>query len=181
MSGTSWSWSLMPVRQARAPRCMGFCIDRCLWHCSPGYNHPWFSDAAFRIGEVALPVSARRAPSSAAPASCPSSCGLVPCAPLPLFPAPHLLFGGGSGSSASNSVATELRLLLSGHRLDPAEGFFDALADALADGVAAMPRRAPVDRRASAAGVLRDMRRHPHRSQLVDEVLRVIAPCRRRA
>src|SRR5919106_812256 len=35
---------------------------------------------------------------------------------------------------------------------------------------AAMPRRAPVDRRASIAGVLGDMRRHIHRTQFVNEV-----------
>jgi hypothetical protein len=39
--------------------------------------------------------------------------------------------------------ATRPRLLLSVHRFDPAKGFFDALAEALADGVAGMPRRAP--------------------------------------
>ena len=46
---------------------------------------------------------------------------------------------GGEGEGEADPIeATELRLLLSGHRLDPAKGFFDALAEALADGVAAM-------------------------------------------
>src|SRR5207342_3324172 len=66
--------------------------------------------------------------------------------------------------------AAELCLLLTGYRLDPTEGFLDPLANALARRVAAMPGRPPVDRRASITGVLRYMRRHLHRSQLVDEV-----------
>jgi hypothetical protein len=58
--------------------------------------------------------------------------------------------------------------------LDPAEGFLDALADALARPIAGMPRGAPVDRRTAAAHILRDMRPHPHRAQLIDEVLHII-------
>jgi hypothetical protein len=41
-------------------------------------------------------------------------------------------------------------------------------------GIAAEPRRACVDRRTSATGVLRLMRRHCHRAQLIDEVFRVV-------
>jgi len=44
----------------------------------------------------------------------------------------------------------------------------------LARAIAGMPCRARVDGRASIAGVLGDMRRHPHRAQFVDEVLHVI-------
>ena len=43
-------------------------------------------------------------------------------------------------------ATTELRLLLPGHRLDPAERLFDALADALTAGIAAVPRRARDER-----------------------------------
>ena len=58
------------------------------------------------------------------------------------------IVGGGSESEGPpDATATaELRLLLPGHRLDPAERLFDALADALTDGIAAVPRRARVDR-----------------------------------
>ena len=41
-------------------------------------------------------------------------------------------------------------------------------------GIAAVPRRACVDRRTSAAGVLRHVRRHCHRAPLIDEVFRVV-------
>ena len=88
----------------------------------------------------------------------------------------HQIVGGGSeGEGPPDAAATaELRLLLPGHRLISAERLFDALADALTDGIAAVPRRACVDRRTSAAGVLRHMRRHCHRAQLIDEVFRVV-------
>jgi site-specific DNA recombinase len=43
--------------------------------------------------------------------------------------------------------------------------YFDALADALAHGVAPMPGRTPVDGRAPSAGVLSHMGRHPHGPQ----------------
>src|ERR1700728_1822934 len=89
---------------------------------------------------------------------------------------PHQIVGGGSeGEGPSDAIpATEPRLLLPGDRLDPAEGLLDALADALADGIAAMPGRSPINRRAAAAGVLRNMRRHLHRAQFVDEVFCVV-------
>src|SRR6266550_2504715 len=48
------------------------------------------------------------------------------------------------------------------------------LWDALADGIAAVPGRSRVDRRAAAAGVLCNMRRHVHRAQLVDEVFCIV-------
>ena len=70
--------------------------------------------------------------------------------------------------------STELGLLLASDGLDPAEGLLDPLADSLAERITAMPRCPPVDRRTSTAGVLGDMGRHPHRAQLVDEVLGVI-------
>ena len=38
-----------------------------------------------------------------------------------------------------------------------------------------MTRRAPVDRRASPVGVLRDVRAHVHRPELVDEVLSIVS------
>jgi hypothetical protein len=78
------------------------------------------------------------------------------------LPQSNQIVGGGSeGEGPPDAAATaELRLLLPGHRLDPAECLFDALADALADGIAAVPRRSSVDCRTSAAGVLRYMRRH---------------------
>jgi hypothetical protein len=63
---------------------------------------------------------------------------------------------------------------LPGDLLDPAECLLDALADALADGIAAVPGRSPINRRTAAAGVLRNVRRHLHRAQFVDEVFRVV-------
>ena len=65
-------------------------------------------------------------------------------------------------------------LFLPGDRLDPAECLLDALADALADGISAVPGCSSVDRRAAAAGVLRNVRRHVHRAQFVDEVFCVV-------
>src|ERR1700685_1231040 len=85
---------------------------------------------------------------------------------------PHQIVGGGSeGKSPSDAfTATEPGLLLPGDRLDPAE----CLLDALADRVAAVPGRSPINRRTAAAGVLRNMRRHLHRAQFVDEVFYVV-------
>src|SRR5919106_2876927 len=56
---------------------------------------------------------------------------------------PHQIVSGGSeGEGPSDAVAAaELRLPLPGDGLDPAERLLDALADALADGIAAVPRR----------------------------------------
>jgi len=45
-----------------------------------------------------------------------------------------------------------------GHRLGPAEGFLDAFADALGDGVAGVAGGSAVDCRTAAVGILRDMR-----------------------
>lgn len=71
-------------------------------------------------------------------------------------------------------AAAEPGLVLVGQNLDPTERLFDALPDALGDGIAAMPRRAPADRGTAAADVLPHARRHPHRAQLIDGVLRVV-------
>lgn len=49
-------------------------------------------------------------------------------------------------------AAAEPGLVLVGQNLDPTERLFDA-PDALADGIAAMPRRAPADRGTAAADV----------------------------
>jgi hypothetical protein len=54
-------------------------------------------------------------------------------------------------ASCDRRSATESGLLLPGDRLDPAEYFLDALADALANDIAAVPGRSPVNRRAAAA------------------------------
>ena len=54
--------------------------------------------------------------------------------------------------------------------LDPSEGFLDAFADLLGDGVPGVAGRAPVDRGAPVAGVLRDMRREPQLADTGDEV-----------
>lgn len=70
--------------------------------------------------------------------------------------------------------ASEARLLLSGDGLDPVKAFFDLFADALADGVAHMARRAAVDRRGAPVVVLHGMRRDLHRAQFVDEIVGVI-------
>ena len=58
---------------------------------------------------------------------------------------------------------------------DPAEGFLDPLADALAQSVAGMARRAAVDRRRAAVRILRYVRRRVHRAQFTDEVLGVVS------
>src|SRR5215203_6211017 len=77
---------------------------------------------------------------------------------------PHQIVGRGSeGKGPSDAItAAEPGLLLPGNRLDPAECLLDALADALTDGIAAMPGCSPIDRGTAAAGVLRNMRRHVH-------------------
>src|SRR5262249_14489088 len=67
------------------------------------------------------------------------------------------------------SETPELGLAQSTDALDPAERFLDAFADALAGGVARMPRRAPIDRRAAASGVLGHMRAHVHAAQFLDK------------
>ena len=57
----------------------------------------------------------------------------------------QIVGGGSEGEGPPDATATaELRLLLPGHRLEPAERLFDALADALTDGIAAVPRRASI-------------------------------------
>src|SRR5450755_963554 len=88
----------------------------------------------------------------------------------------HQIVGGGSqGKSPSDAItATEPGLLLPGDGLDPAECLFDALADALADGIAAVPGRSPINRRTAAVGVLCNMRCHVHRAQFVDEVFCIV-------
>jgi hypothetical protein len=78
----------------------------------------------------------------------------------------------------------ELGLGQSAHTLDPAEDFLDALADALARGIARMPCRAPVDRRAPTAGVLRHVRAHVQPAQFLDKVggiVTAVGPQRDRA
>src|SRR6202035_3708920 len=89
---------------------------------------------------------------------------------------PRQIVGGGrEGEGPPDAIASsKLGLPLSGDRLDPAEGFFDPLANALADSVAGMARRAAVNRRRATARILRHMQRHFHRAQFVDEILRVI-------
>lgn len=52
----------------------------------------------------------------------------------------------------------EADLAQPGHRVGPAEGFLGPLADALAEGVAGITGRPPVDRRAPPVGVLRQVR-----------------------
>jgi hypothetical protein len=55
--------------------------------------------------------------------------------------------GGRQGEGTPVALASsKLGLLLSGDWRDPAEGFFDPLADALADSVAGVAHRAPVER-----------------------------------
>src|SRR6267378_7615369 len=59
----------------------------------------------------------------------------------------HEVIGGdGEDEDRLNlGQAANLDLTEAGNRLDPAERFLDALAAALADGVAGMAQRAPVD------------------------------------
>src|SRR5262249_11199294 len=67
----------------------------------------------------------------------------------------------------------EARLAQAADRLDPAERLLDPFSDALASAIAGIARCAPVDRRP--ARLLRHMRAHPHLTQLVNEIGRVIA------
>src|SRR5262249_14956145 len=69
----------------------------------------------------------------------------------------------------------QLDLAQPGDGLHPAERLLDPLADALARRVAAMTRSPFVDRRPSAAGVLRDMRAHVDGAQFLDEVGGIVA------
>lgn len=58
---------------------------------------------------------------------------------------PHEIIGGGAEGEGPDAVAaTELRLLLAGDGLDPAERLFDPFADALAGGVAVARRVRPL-------------------------------------
>jgi class 3 adenylate cyclase/Flp pilus assembly protein TadD len=61
-----------------------------------------------------------------------------------------------------------------GHRLGPAEGLFDAFADALGDRVDGMAGGAAVDRRTASALILRDMRGHRFVAQFHDKVAGVV-------
>jgi hypothetical protein len=78
-----------------------------------------------------------------------------------VFRKPHQIIGGGrEGEGPSDTVAiADLRLVPPGDRLDPPEHLLDTLADALADEIAATARCTSVNRRTSAADVLRHMRR----------------------
>jgi hypothetical protein len=62
---------------------------------------------------------------------------------------PHQIVGGGRECEglADAIASSKLGLLLSGDHLGPTEGFFDSLADALANGIASVARRAAIDRR----------------------------------
>jgi hypothetical protein len=79
-----------------------------------------------------------------------------------------------SGTKAYFFPAAEFGSFLAGDRLHPAEGLLDPLADALADRIARVSRRAAIDSRRASLGVLRDVRRGVHRAQLIDEVLDVV-------
>src|SRR3546814_20089337 len=68
------------------------------------------------------------------------------------------------------SPPAEPGLTQSGHGLDPAERLLDLLADALAGGIAGMAGGAPVDRRAPATGILRQMRAQVKHAQFPTEV-----------
>ena len=65
-----------------------------------------------------------------------------------------------------------------GHRLDPAKGLLDALADPLTDGVTGMPGRPPVDGRTPPAGVPGHMRADVVAPQFLDEVRGIVAAIR---
>ena len=78
---------------------------------------------------------------------------------------------GGSfeGEHPSYSIATAVLCLTEGGSgLDPAKWLFDAFTQALADGVTRVPGGAAVDRRAAAAGIASDMRRHAEVAQIGD-------------
>jgi hypothetical protein len=66
-------------------------------------------------------------------------------------------------------------LRLPGHGFDPAESLLDTFADALAFAVTGVARGTPIDRRASPVGVLRHVRAHVHRPELVDEALSIVS------
>ena len=88
----------------------------------------------------------------------------------------QIVGGGGEGEGPSDAlVGAELGSLLAGDHLDPAEGFLDPLADALAQSVAGMARPTVVDRRRAAVRILRNVRRRVHRAQFTDEVLGVVS------
>jgi hypothetical protein len=93
------------------------------------------------------------------------------------LPQPRQIVGGGrEGEGPSDAfVGAELGSLLAGDHLDPAEGFLDPLADALAQSVAGMARRAAVDRRRAAVRIQRYVRRRIRRAQFTDEVLGVVS------
>ena len=89
--------------------------------------------------------------------------GLHAAASRELRQARQTVGGGREGEGLADAfAATELRPLLAGDRLDPAERLLDPLTDALADRVARVSRRAPVDRRRAPARVLRDVGRRAH-------------------
>src|SRR5207248_10639170 len=71
--------------------------------------------------------------------------------------------------------AAQLGLAQPPNGLHPTERLLDPLADPLAHDVAGMTRGPFVDCRASAAGVLRDMRAHLDRAQFLDEVRSIVA------
>src|ERR1700749_3148017 len=85
---------------------------------------------------------------------------------------PHQIVGDrGEGEAPIHlRQAAQFGPAQAGDGLDPAERLLDPLADALALGVARMARGAPVDRRASAAGVAGDVRAHIDRTQLLDKI-----------
>src|SRR5262245_4173001 len=67
----------------------------------------------------------------------------------------------------------EARLSQATDSFDPAERLLDPFSDALASAIAGIARRAPVDRRP--ARLLRHIWAHPHLTQLVTEIGRVVA------
>lgn len=85
----------------------------------------------------------------------------------------HQVVGGGrEGEGSSDTVATaELRPVLPGDRLNPAERLLDTRADGQADGVATGPSRASVNRRTPPAGVLRYVLRYLQRARFVEKSL----------
>ena len=89
---------------------------------------------------------------------------------------PHqVVCGGREGERQVDPVPTaEPGLAEPCYRLDPAERLLDPLADALAGGLAGMTGGAPVDRRATVVGVLRQVRAHVQLTQFHHEVAGVI-------
>jgi len=87
---------------------------------------------------------------------------------------PHQIVSrGGKGEGPSGTLTPAQHRPAQAAGLDPAKRLLDPLAPALALGIAGMACGAPVNRRSAPAGILRHMRPHLHRAQLVDEVLRV--------